>query len=372
MVLKPARHIAAELRQDDTEWAGRSEYWRNYRPVTRGRPKLIKYREPLIISGHGTRIRVDHNTLLIRDGFTHYPQKLEEIRLFPGDPNLPNRIINLDGSGGITFDALNWMTDQKIAFIQLNWRGRVSFSGNSGFAADPKLVQLQTEIRGTQKGLAINRKLILAKFDSCVETLKAVFPDLPEAKIAIEKIRRWKAEIANPVKSHSHDKILGYEGVAATAYHKPWHELPLKWSGLSRRPIPRDWQKVGPRSMSWQRGANNARHPLNAMLNYGYAILISQVQTAIVAAGFDPSIGVAHRRVGNPIPLVYDLMEPLRPVVDRVILEFALSHTFTPGDFTINRLGGCRLNPQMAKVVAKLIPNLECSVAIRHFLRVLG
>jgi len=81
-------------------------------------------------------------------------------------------------------------------------------------------------------------------------------------------------------------------------------------------------------------------------------MLISQVHAEIVGAGYDPAIGITHGRHTNPIPLVYDLMEPLRPVVDQKILEFALGHTFTPGDFTINSQGGCRLNPQLAKTVA--------------------
>ena len=67
-------------------------------------------------------------------------------------------------------------------------------------------------------------------------------------------------------------------------------------------------------------------------------------------AGFDPTIGFAHRREGNHTPLVYDLMEPLRPVVDRNVLEFALSNTFTPGDFTINKSGGCRFNPNWQRL----------------------
>jgi hypothetical protein len=91
-----------------------------------------------------------------------------------------------------------------------------------------------------------------------------------------------------------------------------------------------------------------------------YAMLISQVRTELVVAGFDPSIGFAHRRSWNPIPLVYDLMEPLRPIVDRKILEFALSSTFTPGDFTIARLGGCRLNPQFAKSLTKHVAGIQC------------
>jgi len=89
------------------------------------------------------------------------------------------------------------------------------------------------------------------------------------------------------------------------------------------------------------------------MLNYGYGILKGQLLIEAVAAGLDPSIGFVHGNYSNRIPLILDLMEPLRPVVDSDILRFALSHMFTPGDFTINRTGGCRLNPQLAKQIVK-------------------
>lgn len=115
-----------------------------------------------------------------------------------------------------------------------------------------------------------------------------------------------------------------------------------------------------------------ARIQANAMLNYGYALLISEVHTAVVASGFDPSIGIVHKRHKNPIPLVYDLMEPLRPVVDRFILEFALSHTFTPGDFTINKQGGCRLNPQLAKTVAKHVAGIRCRSVVESLMNQLA
>jgi CRISPR/Cas system-associated endonuclease Cas1 len=70
----------------------------------------------------------------------------------------------------------------------------------------------------------------------------------------------------------------------------------------------------------------------------------------------------------NDIPLVYDLMEPLRPVVDQAVLDFSLSNTFTPGDFTINKWGGCRLNPQMAKVVASQLTQISADSIVNEFL----
>ena len=78
-----------------------------------------------------------------------------------------------------------------------------------------------------------------------------------------------------------------------------------------------------------------------------------------ISAGFDPTIVIIHGNSQNPIPLVYDLMEPLRPVVDQKVLDFALSNTFTPGDFTITKWGGCRLNPRLAKAVAEWMTTIN-------------
>jgi CRISPR/Cas system-associated endonuclease Cas1 len=42
-------------------------------------------------------------------------------------------------------------------------------------------------------------------------------------------------------------------------------------------------------------------------------------------------------------------MEPLRPTVDRIVLDFLREHTFTPSDFELTDRGVCRLHPQMAR-----------------------
>jgi CRISP-associated protein Cas1 len=48
-------------------------------------------------------------------------------------------------------------------------------------------------------------------------------------------------------------------------------------------------------------------------------------------------------------------MEPLRPVVDKRLLEFVQRQTFTVGDFTHLSNGVCRLNPQLARNVVRAI-----------------
>jgi CRISPR-associated protein Cas1 len=60
---------------------------------------------------------------------------------------------------------------------------------------------------------------------------------------------------------------------------------------------------------------------INALLNYGYAIIRAAVARAIVGAGMNPALGVFHRGRENAFTLADDLMEPLRPAVDLVVIR---------------------------------------------------
>jgi CRISPR-associated protein Cas1 len=62
------------------------------------------------------------------------------------------------------------------------------------------------------------------------------------------------------------------------------------------------------------------RQDENALLNYGYAVLRAAVGRAICAAGLHPSLGLHHRNKYNAFCLADDLVEPLRPLVDRCVV----------------------------------------------------
>ena len=61
--------------------------------------------------------------------------------------------------------------------------------------------------------------------------------------------------------------------------------------------------------------------PLNAALNYGYAILLSSVNREIVARGYLTQSGICHRNEFNQFNLSCDFMEPFRPLVDRMVFD---------------------------------------------------
>lgn len=91
----------------------------------------------------------------------------------------------------------------------------------------------------------------------------------------------------------------------------------------------------------WQKlfaGNGFRRNPeaggVNALLNYGYAVLRAIVARAICGAGLHPSLGVHHHNRYDTFCLADDLMEPFRPIVDRAVAKLG----DLPGaDFPLDR-----------------------------------
>lgn len=63
--------------------------------------------------------------------------------------------------------------------------------------------------------------------------------------------------------------------------------------------------------------------PTNAALNYGYSVLLSCINREVVACGYSTMLGLFHDNMFNPFNLSCDLMEPLRPIIDRFVKESA-------------------------------------------------
>lgn len=68
---------------------------------------------------------------------------------------------------------------------------------------------------------------------------------------------------------------------------------------------------------------------LNAALNYGYSILLSNFNREIVSSGHLTYFGIHHHSLENAFNLSSDLMEPFRPIVDYWI-SFKKFESLTP------------------------------------------
>ena len=346
-----------EIADEDIEWQRRNDHWR----AVKGKPPKRAARErstaPLILTGHGVSLQVDKGTLFIRNGFTHYPQARETIRLFKGGLDLPPRIIMLDGSGSLSFDVLTWLSEQQLPLIRIDWTGNVvSVIGGSGFPLIQEKVRWQIETRDDPaKRLAFSQNLIQTKIANSVVALRDAVPDSPSREVAIVRADR---AIDALEQAEAIDQVRMIEAGAAASYFAAWKEVPLRWERLWKYPVPDTWLTVGPRGAQRSNtvlGSRNATHPLNAMLNYAYGALRSQVQIEAVTAGFDPTIGIMHHSRPDATALVYDLMEVCRPSVDARLLKFVQTEALRGSDFILKADGVVRLAPQLARKVCAYV-----------------
>jgi CRISPR-associated protein Cas1 len=84
--------------------------------------------------------------------------------------------------------------------------------------------------------------------------------------------------------------------------------------------------------------------PINAMLSFGYTLLLHDAIAALSMAGLDPAVGFLHQaRWGRP-NLALDLIEEFRPlVVDAVVLRCTTTGMIQPEDFETVPDLGCRM-----------------------------
>jgi CRISP-associated protein Cas1 len=133
------------------------------------------------------------------------------------------------------------------------------------------------------------------------------------------------------------DQLRGFEGEAARRYFGVFSCLiredreTFRLTGRNRRP-PRD--------------------PINALLSFLYAILLSDCVTAAEGVGLDPQIGFLHTlRPGRPA-LGLDLMEELRSVIaERLALTLINRRQVTASHFVERPGGAVYLNDDGRKEV---------------------
>ena len=118
------------------------------------------------------------------------------------------------------------------------------------------------------------------------------------------------------------------------------------------------------KSYSWNM---NATDEINALLNYGYAILESEVRKDINAVGLDPAIGFLHELDESKEPLVYDMQELFRWLIDLSVIQLLEEKKVKKSDFIVTENYHIRLKEQTAKMlVEKIKLNMNTKANFRN------
>lgn len=126
----------------------------------------------------------------------------------------------------------------------------------------------------------------------------------PELVAAVGSIRRLLPALA---RAESSDSLRGYEGSVGAHYFSALPHLVTAEAGAAMKPD--------------GRSRRPPRDRCNALLSFGYALLLKDVMNAIIAVGLDPCLGFYHQPRSQAPPLALDLMELFRvPLVDLPVI----------------------------------------------------
>lgn len=228
---------------------------------------------------------------------------------------------NVDLSGALIREVL-W---RRLTITWCTSNGRVT--GWASSTHSPNGGVRAQQHRELEPRLDLAREFIAAKINNQATLLRRngdIGPDLD----------RMRALAAATEDAGGPADLFGIEGEAASIYFSRFGSMlrddDLVFEGRTRRP---------------------AQDPLNAALNYAYALLLGDMIRAVRSCGLDPHIGFLHSSSRNKPALALDLMEEFRaPIADSVVVRAFNNGELRVVDF-VNALGSCSLTERGRKAL---------------------
>lgn len=246
--------------------------------------------------------------------------------------------ITILGRASMTTPCVQEMLKKGISVTYFSAGGRYFGRLQSTEHVNTERQRRQCELYNTPFALDLSRRLVMAKIKNQSVVLRryerSTGCSAGDAYGAM-KLYRNKVQKAADI-----GQIMGYEGMAARIYFEGLSKLVMpdfRFQGRSRRP-PKD--------------------AFNAMLSFGYYMLMTELHSIVEAKGLNPYFGFLHRDKEKHATLVSDMMEEWRAVlVDATVMSMVNGKEIHKQDFTVlkGKEKGCHFTPEGLKIfVAKL------------------
>ena len=228
--------------------------------------------------------------------------------------------ITVVGKGHVTFDALNLMAENNIKLIAINPRGQLTYTLEAPNWQNIRLKKAQYELSENNLGLKISKELIISKMKNQKATLTTLNKN-KQLKIVFnhrlkidENIKQLLDLNLRGKNENVRMKIMGLEGSASNHY----------WNGV---------KYFIPKEIGFESRTKKPTDLMNSMLNYGYAILASEITKSILTNGLDPYCGFLHFDMHGRESLTFDLIEPFRQqIVDKTVIALINRKQITTKD----------------------------------------
>ena len=208
----------------------------------------------------------------------------------------------------ISTQALHWCADHHIGVHWISGGGRYIGSFDSRQGSIQRRIHQYKALTDDNKCLELAKTLVGCRASGQRKFLMRGKRNTKGSSLDLESaITQMKRVLKQVSQADSLATLLGLEGNLAALYFGGLSDLihpdihpSLHFCGRNRRP-PKD--------------------RFNALLSFGYALLIKDVMNSILTVGLEPALGFYHQPRSQAAPLALDLMEIFRvPLVDMTIV----------------------------------------------------
>jgi CRISPR-associated protein Cas1 len=206
----------------------------------------------------------------------------------------------------ISTQALHFCADQDIGVHFISGGGRYLGSFDSRQGSIQRRIRQYAALSNPGACLELAHKLVICRGQGQRKFLMRGARGKTKTDKLEKVIAQMKAVLKQVPQAKSLESLLGFEGNLAALYFSALPDLisqevasELHFAGRNRRP-PLD--------------------RFNAMLGFGYALLLKDVMNAILTVGLEPALGFYHQPRSQAAPLALDLLEIFRvPLVDMIV-----------------------------------------------------
>jgi CRISPR-associated protein Cas1 len=313
----------------------------------------------LVVEGFGARMRVEGSHLEVRSGTG---LRIAEARFSRITAPRLRRVVVIAGPAGyLSIPAVRWIRDVGASLVVLAPDGDVLLAPGGISPDDARLRRQQALTAGSDLGLRISRRLVSGKITGQHDVARRLVPGAPA-----RYLDSLGSLIADAEEAPTLEELRQIESVAAGLYFMIWKgRVRLRWARRDETHVPERWRAFPGRRSPLANGPRTAADPINALVNLASALLEVETILALQQVGLDAGIGLGlHLDTKARASAADDVMEPVRPAAEELVLRLISERVFSRRDFLERGDGHVRIAPPLAKALVEAwMPELGRAVA---------
>lgn len=262
--------------------------------------------ETIYLTDNGLQLKRKSNRIVLKkDG-----KIVEEI------PILDLKRIMIFGNNQLSTELMRYLAGKGIEVAFLSSTGRFKFRIVPETSKNIYLRLAQHDrYRDKDFRISISRSIVRAKLKNQRNLLVRYQRNQPEVDLG-GAMAALQGFIQQTERADSVESLMGVEGIGSKAFFEAYGKLLTGGFQLSRREY------------------YPAPDPVNALLSFGYMLLLNELSSLLEACGFDIFLGFLHSTRYGRASLSTDMIEDLRsPIIDRLVLYLTNKGTIKLSQF---------------------------------------